>query len=147
MTMNFMVQSPALSADHVEMLAALAQAQGVHRMLVCAARLMEVATQVDVRAEVMAYAQANLIDAALVPAGHTLSSCKLLAMDMDSTLINIECIDELADLAKKRTCRPLQKPPYEVRSPIFPTASVAGSNCSRGCPCMPWRRYMPSACS
>jgi len=102
MTMNFIVQSPALTAEHVEMLAALAQAQGVHRLSACAARLLDVATDTGTRSEVMAYAQANSIDAALVPAGRALSSCKLLAMDMDSTLINIECIDELADLAGKK---------------------------------------------
>lgn len=102
MTMNFIVQSPALTAENIEMLAALAQAQGVHRMSACAARLMAVSTQDDARAEVMAYAGINHIDAALVPAGRALSSCKLLAMDMDSTLINIECIDELADLAEKK---------------------------------------------
>lgn len=102
MTMNFIVQSPALTAEHVEMLAALAQAQGVHRLSACAARLMDVATDTQARAEVLAYAQANSIDAALVPSGRALSSCKLLAMDMDSTLINIECIDELADLAGRK---------------------------------------------
>lgn len=102
MTMNLIVQSPALAAEQVEMLAALAQAQGVHRMSACAARLMSVAGDDDAAAEVQAYAAANAIDIALVPPGQALSSCKLLAMDMDSTLINIECIDELADIAGKK---------------------------------------------
>jgi len=31
-----------------------------------------------------------------------LRDCRILAMDMDSTLINIECIDEIADLAGKK---------------------------------------------
>src|SRR5690606_14459649 len=30
------------------------------------------------------------------------SECKILAMDMDSTLINIECIDEIADMAGRK---------------------------------------------
>lgn len=102
MTMNLIVQSPALAAEQVEMLAALAQAQGVHRMSACAARLMNVANDADAAAEVQAYAAANAIDIALVAPGQALSSCKLLAMDMDSTLINIECIDELADIAGKK---------------------------------------------
>lgn len=38
------------------------------------------------------------IDYALVPPGRQLSDFKLLAMDMDSTLITIECIDEIADM-------------------------------------------------
>src|SRR5690606_32013658 len=31
-----------------------------------------------------------------------LRECKILAMDMDSTLINIECIDEIADMAGRK---------------------------------------------
>ena len=30
-----------------------------------------------------------------------MSDFKLIAFDMDSTLINIECVDEIADAAKK----------------------------------------------
>jgi phosphoserine phosphatase len=37
------------------------------------------------------------IDWAIVPAGRKLSDFRLVAMDMDSTLITIECIDEIAD--------------------------------------------------
>ncbi|MEZ5650585.1 MAG: phosphoserine phosphatase SerB [Burkholderiaceae bacterium] len=39
------------------------------------------------------------VDAALVMPGKRLVDFGLLAFDMDSTLINIECIDEMADLA------------------------------------------------
>lgn len=38
------------------------------------------------------------IDCALVPDGERLSHFGLCVMDMDSTLINIECIDEIADM-------------------------------------------------
>ena len=37
-------------------------------------------------------------DCALVPPSRTLRRVRLVAMDMDSTLITIECIDEIADL-------------------------------------------------
>jgi len=37
------------------------------------------------------------IDWAVVPAGRKLSDFRVVAMDMDSTLITIECIDEIAD--------------------------------------------------
>jgi phosphoserine phosphatase len=37
------------------------------------------------------------IDWAVVPGGRKLSDFRLVAMDMDSTLITIECIDEIAD--------------------------------------------------
>lgn len=42
------------------------------------------------------------LDWAVVPAGRTLSDFKLVVFDMDSTLINIECIDELADFAGRK---------------------------------------------
>ncbi|WP_016833821.1 phosphoserine phosphatase SerB, partial [Herbaspirillum lusitanum] len=41
---------------------------------------------------------ARQVDYALVEAGRTLKDFKLVAMDMDSTLITIECIDEIADM-------------------------------------------------
>jgi len=42
-------------------------------------------------------------DLAILPAGFDSASLKVLAMDMDSTLINIECIDEIADFVGKKT--------------------------------------------
>lgn len=43
------------------------------------------------------------LDAAIVPTHRTLNDFKLVVFDMDSTLINIECIDELADFAGRKT--------------------------------------------
>ena len=37
-----------------------------------------------------------------VPEGIRLSEFRLIAFDMDSTLINIECVDEIADLAGRK---------------------------------------------
>lgn len=42
------------------------------------------------------------LDWALLPVGRTLNDFKLVVFDMDSTLINIECIDELADFAGRK---------------------------------------------
>lgn len=42
------------------------------------------------------------LDFAFLPAGRRLSDYGLLAMDMDSTLITIECIDEVADFAGRK---------------------------------------------
>lgn len=42
------------------------------------------------------------LDWAIVPAGRMLDEFKLVVFDMDSTLINIECIDELADFAGRK---------------------------------------------
>ncbi len=48
------------------------------------------------------YCEEHRIDHAFVPEGRRFANLKLLAMDMDSTLINIECIDELGDFAGRR---------------------------------------------
>ena len=43
-------------------------------------------------------AAARRVDCALVPHARRLADVRVVAMDMDSTLITIECIDEIADL-------------------------------------------------
>jgi len=50
------------------------------------------------KADVEAAAYAAGIDATFVPAERSLADFRLVAMDMDSTLITIECIDEIADM-------------------------------------------------
>lgn len=99
MTVHLVIQSPALGADHVEQAAAMAQANGVQRMSATAARLRAVNDDADTRHALRQWSEQVGVDIAFVPAGRALADCKILAMDMDSTLINIECIDELADLA------------------------------------------------
>jgi phosphoserine phosphatase len=49
--------------------------------------------------EVLALAQSLRVDAALAPQEARLADYRLLAFDMDSTLITIECVDEIADYA------------------------------------------------
>jgi phosphoserine phosphatase len=51
---------------------------------------------------VAAWCEERRIDHAFVPEGRRFADLKLLAMDMDSTLITIECIDELGALAGKK---------------------------------------------
>jgi len=48
------------------------------------------------------YCLPHHIDWAIIPAGLKLSDFKLLAMDMDSTLINIETVDEIGGLVGKK---------------------------------------------
>lgn len=96
---HLVVQSPGLTVEHAEQIAALAQAQGVARISATAARLLDVQHDDATRADVVAWAKRHGVDTAFVPAGLKLSHCKVLAMDMDSTLINIECIDEIAGVA------------------------------------------------
>lgn len=47
--------------------------------------------------ELQAIAEAHRVDIAFVPANRRRADFRLLVMDMDSTLITIECIDEIAD--------------------------------------------------
>ena len=51
---------------------------------------------------IAALCDARHIDHAWMPEGRRFAELKLLAMDMDSTLITIECIDELGDLAGRK---------------------------------------------
>jgi phosphoserine phosphatase len=63
-----------------------------------AARLENVYCDKNVQAQIEAECFAAQLDVTLSSAGHFLSDFKLVAMDMDSTLITIECIDEIADM-------------------------------------------------
>jgi phosphoserine phosphatase len=49
-------------------------------------------------ASTAAFCAAERLDFAFVPAGQRLDRVRLVSMDMDSTLITIECIDEIADM-------------------------------------------------
>ncbi len=52
--------------------------------------------------EVTRLAERFAVDAEIVPARASLSDYKLIAFDMDSTLITIECVDEIADYAGRK---------------------------------------------
>ena len=95
-TFNLVVQSPALASDLIEQAAALSEASGVQRISTTAARLLGVDASPTGRAELSTWGERVSVDTAYIAAGSRLTDCKVLAMDMDSTLINIECIDEIA---------------------------------------------------
>ncbi|BDD93943.1 hypothetical protein PanNE5_33830 [Pandoraea sp. NE5] len=62
-----------------------------------AARIADVVDTPALRAAMGAFAQQHEVDTVLVDSHQRLTDFKLVAMDMDSTLITIECIDEIAD--------------------------------------------------
>lgn len=95
-TQHLVIQSPALSGDLIEHAAAIAEASGVQRLGTTAARILGASTDAAIREEVRLWGERVNVDTAYVTAGARLNDCKILAMDMDSTLINIECIDEIA---------------------------------------------------
>ncbi len=95
MQFDLVIQGQHIDEPGIEALARLCKAAQWRRLGPGAARL----TGAD-RGASMARACADLkLDYAFVPAQARLTDFGLVAIDMDSTLINIECIDELADMA------------------------------------------------
>ncbi|AXK39583.1 phosphoserine phosphatase SerB [Crenobacter cavernae] len=93
---TLVLQAPALSDTDVAALAELSGAAEVVRRSANVARLAN--ADPARRDAVAAYCDAAGIDAAFVPAGKRFSDYGLIVSDMDSTLITIECIDEIADM-------------------------------------------------
>lgn len=97
---HLILQSPGLRAENVEQIAALTNAQGVHSLGNTAVHLLGVDNNDE--AAIGRQCETLGMDYAFLDAIHSLSDCKILAMDMDSTLINIECIDEIADMVGRK---------------------------------------------
>jgi phosphoserine phosphatase len=95
---NLIVQGPTLQRTDVDAVAAMALPSKMEPINATAFRLR--GTEKD--EAVAAYCEARNIDYGWVPEGRRFADLKLLAMDMDSTLITIECVDELGDLAGKK---------------------------------------------
>jgi phosphoserine phosphatase len=98
MTMNLVLQGPAAPLpvlQRVAMLAAPARVRELHRH---ALRCEQVDDSDSIRQAVEQAAAEAGIDATFIDAARKLSDFRLVAMDMDSTLITIECIDEIADM-------------------------------------------------
>jgi phosphoserine phosphatase len=93
--MNLVIQGATLALDDLRRLSELTGAGGIERLGASACRL--IGTQR--RRGVAAYCARAGLDFGFVPVRRKLADMRLLAIDMDSTLITIECIDELADLA------------------------------------------------
>ena len=94
--MNLIVQGKDIPTPTLKQLAKLTSATAIEAVSLTAFRL--VAANDSQRAEVTAFCDAHALDCGWVPAGRRTSDFGLLVMDMDSTLITIECIDEIADM-------------------------------------------------
>ena len=93
--MNLVIQGATLADDDLRQISQLAGTQQIERLGSAACRLVD-ARQAPGIAEYCARAH---LDFGFVPENRQLADMRLLAIDMDSTLITIECIDEVADLA------------------------------------------------
>ena len=98
MTMNLVLQGPQASLDTLDRLARLAKPARTVPLGEHALRCDEVSFDADAKARVEQAAFDAGVDACFIEAGRTLADFGLVAMDMDSTLITIECIDEIADM-------------------------------------------------
>ena len=94
--MRIVIQGRAIGMAHLT---------HIHRIISGSAQFMQIAqhayylpTQQTEVTEVAEFCAEQKIDCALVPDTQRLNHFGLCVMDMDSTLINIECIDEIADM-------------------------------------------------
>jgi phosphoserine phosphatase len=94
--MRLVVQGHAITLAHLT---------HIHRIIGGSAQFMQIAehayylpiNEIEI-GQVKVFCFEQKIDCALVPDKQRLSHFGLAVMDMDSTLINIECIDEIADM-------------------------------------------------
>jgi phosphoserine phosphatase len=94
--MNLVIQSPVpLPAVHHKPLLALARGSRLMPIDECALRIADAVP--GQRPDIEVYCSTHRLDYAFVESNRALADFGLVAMDMDSTLITIECIDEIAD--------------------------------------------------
>lgn len=97
---HLILQSPSLVPAHIEQIAAIVSASGVQELGPTAVRLLE--ADDSEKAAVAAQCETYRMDFAFLPRIDLLRECRILAMDMDSTLVSIECIDEIADAVGRK---------------------------------------------
>ncbi|WP_100429393.1 phosphoserine phosphatase SerB [Janthinobacterium sp. 67] len=96
--MNLILQGLDGDSARLERIAALAAPTSVTRLGPNAVRCEQIAYSPALRPTIEVAAQAAQLDATYMMGQRELREFKLVAMDMDSTLITIECIDEIADM-------------------------------------------------
>lgn len=92
--MNLVIQGHKLETRALKDLTTLTGSEGVGRLGPNAVRLINATPH----PELAAYCETHELDFAFVPEGRRLADFRLFVTDMDSTLITIECIDEIADM-------------------------------------------------
>jgi phosphoserine phosphatase len=97
-TMNLVLQGLGSCMPALERIAALTAPQRIIRLADNAIRCEGITYSVALRHTIEVAAHAAQLDATYMMGVHKLDEFHLVAMDMDSTLITIECIDEIADM-------------------------------------------------
>ncbi len=98
MSTKLILQGPQAATADLQRIATLARPGHIKILSPHAIRCDAVDDDQATRAAVEAAAWAAGIDACFIDSSLHLASFQLVAMDMDSTLITIECIDEIADM-------------------------------------------------
>lgn len=96
MSNNLIIQGKNIATPLLKDLARVSGADSIHAVAPYAFRLSS-ADNLS-RADIAARCDEAEIDYGFIPADRRIDDFKLAAMDMDSTLIAIECIDEVADM-------------------------------------------------
>lgn len=92
--MHLIIQGPNVETADLKQIAKLSVANGIEQIASNVFRL----TQANPHPEIEALCAQAQLDFGFVPETQTLNQIGLVVMDMDSTLITIECIDEIADM-------------------------------------------------
>ena len=92
--MQLIIQGPEIETGDLKQLAKWSRASAIEKISAAAFRL----PGAQPAAEIAALCERARLDFAFIPKQRRLADFRLLVMDMDSTLITIETIDELADL-------------------------------------------------
>src|SRR4051812_14594288 len=96
--MNLVIQGPDVETADLKRLAKLTGAGAIEQLTPAAFRLRDAREHADVAG----ICEQARLDFGYVREGQRLADFRLLVMDMDSTLITIETIDELADMVGRK---------------------------------------------
>ena len=103
MSIDLVIQGEDVASADLRALHTICSANGIERIGYVAHQAFRLArANLDSREAVKKHCDAAQLDFAFVPSGRRLDAMGLLAMDMDSTLITIECIDEIADFIGRK---------------------------------------------
>jgi len=95
---DLVVQAPEIGTPELKTLARLSGAARIEALPGSEAQAFRLPGAANAE-EVAAFCANAKLDFGFVPPEQRLDRVRLVAMDMDSTLITIECVDEIADLA------------------------------------------------
>jgi len=97
---NLVIQGEEVETGDLKMLAKMSRGEAIERVSEQAFRITK--ADPDRKDDVAKHCKPARLDWGFVEEGQRFGDFRLLAMDMDSTLISIECIDEIADYAGRK---------------------------------------------